>query len=206
MTAVEIFDGDLPASARSYICTAPMVAWDIETSGLRWDSDKIATCQLDVGTAGTCVVRGIQTRPPNLCKILSDPCIAKVFHHAPFDLRFMTYHWGVTPRNILCTKVASRILNPATESEPHSLKALLRNHLGIQIDKSERLSNWLTPNLTEQQINYAAEDVRHLVPLLNVLQKELNSSGLIDLYSACCEFLPARVQLEVGRWPDIFKY
>ena len=37
--------------------------------------------------------------------LLATPSVRKVFHHAPFDLRFLTGRWRATPRNVACTKV-----------------------------------------------------------------------------------------------------
>lgn len=206
MRGVEIYEGDLTDGAYEHLCAEELVAWDIETTGLDWRSDRIATCQLNAEGLGTFLVRDIQFRPERLCRILSESFTAKVFHHAPFDLKFMTYQWGVQSDRVFCTKIASRILNPDSRSESHSLKLLLRQYLSVEIDKSERLSNWLSSELTQEQVRYAANDVRYLVELLNVLRKEISAAGLMDLYAACCKFLPARVELEIGGWPDVYMY
>jgi ribonuclease D len=198
--------GDLSEANEVAMRKSLCVAWDIETTGLDWSSGKIATCQLHSKTAGTVLVRGIFDIPQRLRGLLTDPTVFKVFHHAPFDLRFMSTHWDARPVQVACTKIASRVLDPGLPSEEHSLKRLLARHLGIEIDKSERLSNWMAPELTNRQLAYAAADVEHLLPLLAVLDKELRSKGLYDIYRSCCEFLPTRVALEVGGRPDVFAY
>jgi ribonuclease D len=60
--------------------------------------------------------------------------------------------------------------------------------------------------LSAEQIEYAANDVVHLPPLLNALEHSLQREGLDDLYEQCCAFLPARVSLELGGYPDVFAY
>lgn len=206
MLRVALDHGDLSESNEMAIRKGLCVAWDIETTGLDWSSDKIATCQLHSETTGTVLVRGIFDVPQRLRGLLTDPTVFKVFHHAPFDLRFMATHWNARPTQVACTKVASRLLNPGLPSEEHSLKPLLARHLGIEIDKSERLSNWMASELTTRQLAYAAADVEHLLPLLSVLDKELRSKCLDEIYRSCCDFLPTRVALEIGRWPDVFAY
>ncbi len=51
----------------------------------------------------------------------------KVFHHAPFDLRWMMSHWQMQAASVACTEVASRLLNPDPDSASHSLKYLLEH-------------------------------------------------------------------------------
>jgi ribonuclease D len=206
MSEIALEYGDLSASNDMALRNDLRLAWDIETSGLDWASEEIATCQLHSETAGTVLVQRISGVPQRLRGLLADPEVLKVFHHAPFDLRFMTTHWDVRPGRVACTKVASRLLDPELPSEEHTLKRLLARHLGIEIDKSERLSNWMASELTNRQLDYAATDVKHLLPLLAVLERELRIKCLDGIFTSCCEFLPTRVVLEVGRWPDVFAY
>jgi ribonuclease D len=88
----------------------------------------------------------------------------------------------------------------------HSLKALLLRHLGVRIDKAERLSDWSANMLTESQVRYAANDVRFLIPLIASLQRRLEAVGLRDLALACFSHLPTRAVLEVGGFGDVFAY
>jgi ribonuclease D len=69
-----------------------------------------------------------------------------------------------------------------------------------------RTSNWSAQRLTSAQIEYAAGDVLHLLELHNALLIELRAVGLETLYNECCSFLPARVELELGGYPDVFAY
>jgi ribonuclease D len=46
----------------------------------------------------------------------------------------------------------------------------------------------------------------HLLALLDALERDLENAGLTQLYDACCTFLPARVTLELGDYPDVFAY
>lgn len=182
------------------------VAWDIETTGLDWRQGRIGTCQLHSDETGTVVVQLDSGRPERLAGLLANEAVLKVFHHAPFDLRWMISHWQVEAASIACTKVASRLLNPDPDSRVHSLKYLLSDRLGVDVDKSERLSDWTALELTQSQIAYAAQDVVHLLPLLDLLEKELANEGLLTTYQRCLDFLPTRVLLDINGWPDVFGY
>jgi ribonuclease D len=205
---VTIVRGDISAELADAFARSALVAWDVETSGLDWQRDRLGTCQLfaeDIGaavvTVGGCAV------PKRLAALLADPSVVKVFHHAPFDLRFMAHAWRVRPASIRCTKVASKLLNPNEPNESHSLQRLVLRRLGVQLQKGEvRRSDWSAIHLTGEQIEYAVGDVIHLPALLRSLQDALDMDDKGGLYDDCCAFLPARVVLELGRYPDVFAY
>jgi ribonuclease D len=97
-------------------------------------------------------------------------------------------------------------LDPTTDSSVHSLKYLLSTYLHIEISKAQRLTDWLASDLSADQLAYAANDVAYLLPLLDLLTKDLDNHGLRSAYRNCSSFLPTRARLEVGGWPDVFSY
>jgi ribonuclease D len=203
-----VVSGDLPAGLAAGFGGSAIVAWDIETSGLDWRSDVIGTCQIfaeGVGTAVISVAAG--SVPERLAALLEDSAVVKVFHHAPFDLRFMSHAWGVEAASVRCTKVASKLLDPRAPNEMHSLQSLLARYLGVHLDKGPvRTSDWSASVLSAEQVEYAAGDVIHLPRLLQAMQDRLDARELSGLYDRCCEFLPSRVALELGDFPDVFAY
>lgn len=203
----EVAQGDLSERAFDVLNNAKIIAWDIETSGLDWRLDRIGTCQLHADTGITVIVQTNGAVPERLRTLLSDSNVVKVFHHAPFDLRFMTTQWKTHAASVACTKIASKLLSPTAPNEDHSLKTLLATHLDVVIEKGAvRTSDWTVKDLTEEQLRYAASDVTDLLRLYDVLTDRLARYDLLRLYEACLEFLPSRVELEVGGWPDVFAY
>jgi ribonuclease D len=200
--------GDLPEDLWSAYARSTVIAWDIETSGLNWREDRIGTCQLFSESVGTVVISVNEDKVPGrLTALLQDPSVVKVFHHAPFDLRFMVRTWGVRPASVQCTKVASKLLEPQAASETHSLQYLLGHRLGVHLSKGPvRVSNWSAATLSADQIEYAAADVMYLPPLLKLLLTDLAARNLAWLYDECCAFLPALAALEVESYPDVFSY
>lgn len=200
--------GDLPGKVLEAYRRSALVAWDIETSGLDWRSANIGTCQLFAQGLGVVIVSlDTDIRPENLVSLLEDHHVPKVFHHAPFDLRFMMHQWSVRPASIRCTKVASKLVDPAAPNETHSLQKLLARYVGVGLAKGAvRTSDWTTSQLSQEQVEYAAADVLYLPVLLSSLNKRLEDLGLGWLYDKCCDFLPARAALELGEYPDVFAY
>jgi ribonuclease D len=107
---------------------------------------------------------------------------------------------------VYCTKIASRLVRTFTDR--HGLRDLCKDLLNIDLSKQQQSSDWGTPNLTEEQLRYAASDVLHLHALRARLDLMLAREGRDALARACFEFLPHRVLLDLGGWPeqDIFAH
>jgi ribonuclease D len=152
------FEGDIDERSFSRALGASVLAFDIETSGFDWRTERIATVQVQVEDV-TCVVRVNGRTPHRLKTLIEDPSILKILHHAMFDLRFLAHHWGVVPAHVACTKIASKLVDPEIPCKDHSLAPLVRRYLGLQLDKSPQASDW-TGELSAAQLQYAANDVR----------------------------------------------
>jgi ribonuclease D len=122
-----------------------------------------------------------------------------------FDLRFLCYHWGVTAQNIACTKIAAKLIDPA-KREGHSLSNLVREYLGVTLDKSSRKSDWLTWGLSPEQWKYAGDDVKYLHDLLHALLRELEKRDRRNLALMCFAHIPTQVQLEIQGFRDVYGY
>ena len=204
--AVRKYTGDISCSEVHAARQAGLVGWDIETSGLDWRIDQIATCQIFIPNLDVYLIQRGESMeaPPNLRSLLSDPMVIKVFHHAMFDLRFMASKWGFEAKNVVCTKIASKLLDPFEDD--HSLKHVLQKYLQVNIDKGPRVSNWLTESLSQEQLDYAASDVLYLPRLFNYLKTELEHLDRWHLAEASFSYLPIRVQLDILGAGDVFSY
>jgi len=200
-----IYDYDIPQQFFDSIQQTKVVAWDIETSGLDWRNDRIGICQLHTPNRPVAIIRIGDVPPERLRLLLSDSSLRKVFHHAMFDLKFMSYQWEILPQNVVCTKIASKLLDVENKNR-HSLQSILKQYLGVVINKDEQVSNWLSVNLTKEQIIYAAKDVVYLLSLLEVLERKLKSRGLLELAHLCFRYIPTQVQLDILGYGNIYSY
>lgn len=201
-----VVKGDVSPDFEWAVRDARLVAWDIETSGLDWRLDRIATCQLHIPGVGTEIIQMNDHLPERLRDLLMSERVVKVFHHAPFDLRFMRYHWNATPHNVACTKILSKILRPEVGAKEHSLKPTLWHFLRVELDKSEQVSDWMSPNLSPDQLAYAARDVEFLVPLFDRLMHEARANGLADMAERTFAYLPTRIETDLRGCGDVFAY
>jgi ribonuclease D len=205
MTVMEC-ESDIPDKYFDLVRQTSYVSWDIETSGLDWRRDAIGTCQLYIPNTAILIIK-ISGTPPRLISILEDSSISKIFHHAMFDLRFMSYQWHVTAQNIACTKIASKLLDVNRENG-HTLQSLLKEHLNVSLKKNRNLqrSNWVSENLSKRQVFYAASDVVYLMALLDVLHEKLSAKSLLPLAYSCYQHIPTQVLLDVFGYSGIYDY
>jgi ribonuclease D len=202
--SILLHERDLPADVQ----LGPLVALDTEAMGLNPRRDRLCLVQLSAGDGVCHLVRfdGRGYDAPNLCRLLLDPGVEKIFHFARFDLAVLRLHLGVTCRPVFCTKIASKLAR--TYTDRHGLKDLCRELLGVDLAKQMQSSDWGAPELSEAQLLYAAHDVLHLHELRSRLSEMLRREGRQELAEAAFAFLPHRAELDLAGWPesDIFAY
>lgn len=182
----------------------PRIGLDTETDGLDEEQSRLLVVQL-MFDYEPILIRSLWKKPPYLSLLLADADITKIFHYALFDLRFMD-RWGVRPRNIVCTKIMSKILRP--NASEHSLQSLVECYFGVRLikDKGLRVSDWGAEGLSPEQISYATHDVLYLPALAELMLQELKEADLWPLARRCFEHIPTRLELERGHYGDIFSY
>jgi ribonuclease D len=143
---------------------------------------------------------------PNLKRLLQDPAVLKIFHFARFDLAAVYQGLGVTVAPVVCTKVSAKLVRTFTDR--HGLKDLCKELLGVELSKQQQSSDWGAPELTPEQLAYAASDVLHLHALWAKLKALLEREGRLDLAQSCFGFLPTRARLDLLGYddPDIFAH
>ena len=196
MNNIKIFENDLPSDLD--LSNEKIIAIDNEALGLVLGRDPLTLVQLGLQSKQFFLIKlNRETyKAPNLAKILSSPSIQFIMHYARQDLLWLKYHLNVQPKNILCTKVASKIAR--TASSFHGYKDLVKELCGKDISKKEQQSDWGNPNLSTKQINYAAQDTEHLFEIKDKLTKMLIREKRIDLFEKCMKVLPILVDMEIS--------
>ncbi|KIC20614.1 ribonuclease D [Leisingera sp. ANG-Vp] len=197
--ANHLYKNDLPDG----LDLGPIVAIDCETMGLNPHRDRLCVIQMSGGDGNAHIVqveKG-QTAAPNLCRMLEDPKVLKLFHFGRFDIAAMYHAFGALTAPVYCTKIASRLVR--TYTDRHGLKNLTQELLGIDISKQQQMSDWGAAELTDAQLDYAASDVLHLHKLRDALDKRLAREGRTEMAQACFDFLPMRAKLDLAGWPEI---
>ena len=202
---IQLHHDDLPNN----LDLGPMVAIDTEAMGLNPHRDRLCVVQLSSGDGVCHVVKMDASKPlqaPNLKALLSNPNILKIFHFARFDVGILQHTFGITCSPIYCTKIASKLVR--TFIDRHGLKDLCRDLLGVEISKTQQVSDWGAPELNKDQLAYAATDVLYLHRLKIILDELLNRENRMPLAQKCFDFIPTCSQLDLLGYTDlsIFKH
>ena len=201
---IELHRGDLPDG----VDLGKVVAIDTETLGLNTLRDRLCLAQLSAGDGVCHLVQFAagEYDAPNICRMLADPGVLKLFHFARFDIAALDHYLGVDCRPVYCTKIASRLVR--TYTDRHGLKDLCRELLGVELSKQQQTSDWGAEELSEQQLEYAASDVLYLHQIREKLDALLEREGRASIAQAAFDFLPVRAAMDLGGFEeeDIFAH
>ena len=129
----------------------------------------------------------------------------KIFHYARFDVAALKSNLQINTSNIFCTKIASKLAR--TYTNKHGLKDLINELLGIELDKSSQSSDWGSKeDLSNKQIDYAANDVRYLIEAMQKLKIILRREGRYELAQKCFKTIPVHSELDILKFSNIFEH
>jgi ribonuclease D len=190
---VTLHKGDLPPD----LDFGASVAIDTETMGLIPRRDRLCVVQLSSGDGSAHLVQFAKGpySAPNLCRLLTDPAVLKIFHYGRFDIATLLTHLSVLTEPVYCTKIASKLIR--TYTDRHGLRDLCRELLGVDLCKQQQISDWGQAELSPEQRVYAASDVLHLHRLKAVLDSLLEREDRAQIAQACFQFLPTRARLDL---------
>lgn len=163
------------------------LALDIEEDREHGYHPTVALIQITVDT------RDFVIDPLSVDRAVLDPIVeflcltpgAVVMHGCRNDVTGLKRDFGVGPDTVCDTQTAARFAGRTR----FGLAALLEERFGVQLDKAVRRSNWLRRPLTENQLDYAREDTRYLLPLWESLRDEAIDAGWGDALEEECAAL-----------------
>lgn len=131
-------------------------------------------------------------------EFLTTSKVGKVFHNAKFDLKMLKQNFGIELNDhVYDTMLASRVLGGGKEGDSHSLAACVKRQLGIELDKTEQISNW-RDELSEQQLRYAAFDALITLKLFEKLWPQLEAAELQAVAQLEFDVVPPLVAMELA--------
>ncbi len=156
------------------ISIEPKIAIDLEANSLYEYPGEICLIQLSIRGYDFVLDPLAKFSFSELGEILANDKIIKIFHASEYDLRMLwnQYKWRVV--NLFDTMWAGKLLG----FKQLGLVSLLKTFLNVQHDKKYQKSNWKKRPLSQQQLSYAYRDSHYLIPLSEVMQRELENKGL----------------------------
>jgi ribonuclease D len=201
---IKLYKGDLPATLEF----GSSVAVDTEALGLNPLRDKLCLVQLSSGDGNAHLLQLDRSAydAPRLKALLTNPDVLKIFHYARFDVATLRHYLSVETRPLYCTKIASRLTR--TYTDRHGLKDLVKELLGIELNKQQQSSDWGVHMLSDAQKQYAAQDVLYLHEIKARLDQMLEREGREKLAKECFDFVNVRAALDLAGWTeeDVFAH
>ena len=178
-----------------------LIAVDGEFMGLNVRRDTLCLIQISSGKSDAHIVQLDRSnyKAPNLIKILNNEKITKIFHYARADLAFIKFYLKTHTKNILDTKIASKLSR--SYSDNHSLKTLIKEFVKIDVSKQFQSSDF-GGELSQSQLKYCANDVIYLHKIHEELNKILIREKRLEIYKDCLKFLKTRVDLDLALFKD----
>ncbi|MGR9071563.1 MAG: ribonuclease D [Gammaproteobacteria bacterium] len=136
-------------------------------------------CLLQIATEGivACIDPLALDRLDPLLEIIYDPDVVKVFHSARQDLEIFYHLTGRVPAPIFDTQLAAPLLG---YQENPGYGMLVSSLLNINLTKAHTRTDWCARPLSEDQLQYAADDVIHLVRIYQIIRAKLEELGRAD--------------------------
>lgn len=120
----------------------------------------------------------LQVNPENvLRKYLENKDILKIFHSVRSDTTVLSKCLQCSANNVFDIQLADKVLH---KGEIQSYGKIVKKFFNIDLKKTETNSNWLKRPLTDNQINYALDDVDFLIEIYNFQRRMLIKSGKLQ--------------------------
>ena len=186
------------------------IAIDTEATGLQIpERDKLSLIQICDEKENVYIIQPNKKtyKAPNLVSVLENDKILKIGHFLRFDKSGLEFFLKCKMKNIFDTKIASKIVRTYTDA--HGLKNLVQEFCNKSLDKRQGSSDWNKDinDLSDKQLEYAANDVIYLHKIKSELEKMLKRENRMELFKNCIRFLDTRVELDQNGFKfDIFEH
>ena len=187
--------------------TAEYIGFDTETTALDPYEGIIRLVQLSNGDDTTVIDlkpfadRGDLKTMPELAplrELLSAPKPIKIAHNAKFDAKWVRHHFEIDIGGVFDTFVASQLIAAGDQDRRHNLAEVANFFLGIEVDKSEQVSDWSADELSQSQVQYAAKDAAIMVALREKIVDKLKQEELIKVAKLEFDCITAIAQMELN--------
>jgi ribonuclease D len=183
------------AEVAALLAAAPFIAVDTEFVRRTTFYARPGLLQLSAGNGEFLIDLVALPEPAALRDVFRAELPLKVMHSCSEDLEVLKRVFGDLPGSLVDTQVAAAMLGHPLQT---SYQKLLKTVLDIDVPKDETQSDWTARPLSEAQLDYAALDVRHLLPAWEALRTQLQQRGRLKWLQEDCARLLADAAREVA--------
>ena len=172
-------------SAASELSKETAIGIDLEADSLFHYQEKV--CLIQISTLRKNILidpLSLKDLSP-LASIFADNKIRKIFHGSDYDIRSLYRDFSIKVKALFDTQLASRFLGYSRTS----LADLLKDRFNVLIEKRYQKRDWSRRPLPEEMLTYAVKDTCHLLPLAEILEKELAERERLSWVEEECDLL-----------------
>ena len=164
---------DQPDLLRHHLAVLPeRVGLDTEFVRERTWWPVLALVQIALGETVLLVDPTVPGMPEAIAELLCDVDVLKIMHSPSEDLVAFGHTCGALPAPLFDTQAAAALTGLGAGL---GYQKLVQSALGVTLEKGETRSDWLRRPLSASQLEYAADDVRHLAALHDLLRGKLDA-------------------------------
>lgn len=179
---------DTPAGLRNIANTflkEAKIGVDLEADSMYHFQEKVCLLQMATKRMNV-IIDPLQIRDLSVLKpVFAGQRIKKIFHGADYDVRSLFRDFKIKINNLFDTQLAAMFLG----LKETGLEAVLKEKFQVALEKKYQRKDWSRRPLPQEMIAYAANDVRYLVPLADMFEKELSKEKRLHWVKEECECL-----------------
>ena len=115
-----------------------------------------------------------------ISNLLLNNKIKKIIHASKQDLEVLNHYYNCYPQNIFDTQIAYNLL---TSDVSISYSNLVKKYLDVELKEGSWRTDWLKRPISDAKIEYAANDVKYLIDLYEILYKKLIDTDRFDWFN-----------------------
>jgi ribonuclease D len=127
-----------------------------------------------------------ETNLAPLAQLLADPQVEVIVHAGRQDIALLRRCANTEVNRIFDTQIAAGFAGLSAQA---GYDTLLREVLGVRVQKTASYTRWDRRPLDAEQLAYAREDVLHLLDLAEELERRLAANGRVDWALEECRYL-----------------
>jgi ribonuclease D len=162
------------ASFCAALGAAPYCAIDTEFIRESTYYAELALIQLGSGDSFACIDPLAITDFTPFTELLVKPDLLKVFHSSSQDLEILYQKFAAVPAPVFDTQLAAAVLG---YNHQISYADLVQQLCGVTLEKKHTRANWKRRPLSEDELDYAMDDVRYLLSVYEQLHEQLQETG-----------------------------
>jgi ribonuclease D len=134
---------------------------------------ELALIQIASGERLACIDPLAISELAPLAELLVKDSLLKVFHSSSQDLEILYQKFGQVPTPVFDTQLAAAVLG---YNQQISYADLVQQVTGVELEKKHTRANWMRRPLSQEELDYAMDDVRYLMSVYETLNEKLEST------------------------------